>query len=144
HDDWRYAACHLTDVAHLPYPVSVADRRPCRLPVGCRIGRCFRSRATIVNGLLVSIGLISVIESGALLIVTPPYSSSSISAQRLPRRQGKGDAWSAAARPWSMSCPCPWMAIRHALSCPSRIWRRRARSRVPPGSVPTSIPATVG
>ena len=50
----------------------------------------------------------------------PPFSSSSISVQRPP--QSEGDAWSAAARPWSMSCGCPWMAIRRALSCQSAIW----------------------
>ena len=43
-----YAAWHLTDVAHLPYP-SLSHWRCSSpaLPAFCQIGRCFSSRATI-------------------------------------------------------------------------------------------------
>ena len=75
-----YAAWHLTNVAHLPYPVSVALAVLIAGIAGFLSDRALFqfTRNNLVNGLLVSIGLISVIESGALLIATPPYSNSSI------------------------------------------------------------------
>ncbi|MBV9859149.1 MAG: branched-chain amino acid ABC transporter permease [Alphaproteobacteria bacterium] len=64
-----YSAWYLADVVGLPYPVAL-------LPAVAIAGLCglaadqllFRfTRDNLVNGLLVSIGLISIIESGALL-----------------------------------------------------------------------------
>lgn len=67
-----YVTWHLTDVARLPYPVS------CVLAVAVTAGAGFLAdrtmfrftRNSLVNGLLVSIGLVSVIESAALLVFT--------------------------------------------------------------------------
>src|SRR3954462_10219566 len=67
-----YAAWHLTDITRLPYPLAVA----CAVLIAAFAGlvadrALFQfTRNNLVNGLLVSIGLISVIESGALLLYT--------------------------------------------------------------------------
>ncbi len=67
-----YMAWYFTDVAGLPYPVAV----PCAVAVTALAGliadqALFRfTRNNLVNGLLVSIGLIAVMEAGALLIWT--------------------------------------------------------------------------
>jgi branched-chain amino acid transport system permease protein len=67
-----YAAWYLTDVAGLPYPVAlipaVAIAAFCGLVADQLLFRFTRNN--LVNGLLVSIGLISVIESTALLLWT--------------------------------------------------------------------------
>src|SRR5258706_6033842 len=67
-----YAAWHLTDITHLPYPVSVVLAVLIAGFAGFLSDRAlFRfTRNNLVNGLLVSIGLISVMESGALLLFT--------------------------------------------------------------------------
>src|SRR3954451_21651898 len=67
-----YLAWYLVDVAKVPFPVAV-------LPAAIGAALCgfgadrllFRfTRNNLVNGLLVSIGLISVVEAGALLLWT--------------------------------------------------------------------------
>jgi len=67
-----YAAWHLTDVAHLPYPIAVALAMMIAGSAGLLSDRALFqfTRNNLVNGLLVSIGLISVIESGALILYT--------------------------------------------------------------------------
>ena len=67
-----YAAWHLTDITHLPYPVSVVLAVLIAGLAGFLSDRALFqfTRNNLVNGLLVSIGLISVIESGALLLYT--------------------------------------------------------------------------
>jgi branched-chain amino acid transport system permease protein len=67
-----YAAWHLTDVAHLPYPIAVALAMIIAGLAGLLSDRALFqfTRNNLVNGLLVSIGLISVIESGALILYT--------------------------------------------------------------------------
>jgi branched-chain amino acid transport system permease protein len=67
-----YAAWYFTDVAGLPYPLAV----PCAVAVTALAGLIadqglFRfTRNNLVNGLLVSIGMIAVLEASALLIWT--------------------------------------------------------------------------
>ena len=67
-----YAAWYFTDVAGLPYPLAV----PCAVAATALAGlvadqALFRfTRNNLVNGLLVSIGMIAVMESVALLIFT--------------------------------------------------------------------------
>jgi branched-chain amino acid transport system permease protein len=67
-----YMAWYFTDVVGLPYPLAV----PCAVAVTALAGlladqALFRfTRNNLVNGLLVSIGLIAVMEAGALLIWT--------------------------------------------------------------------------
>jgi branched-chain amino acid transport system permease protein len=67
-----YAAWYLTDVVGLPYPVAllpaVAVAAACGLAADQLLFRF--TRDNLVNGLLVSIGLISIIESAALLLWT--------------------------------------------------------------------------
>ena len=67
-----YAAWHLTDITHLPYPVAVVLAVLIAGLAGFLSDRALFqfTRNNLVNGLLVSIGLISVIESGALLLYT--------------------------------------------------------------------------
>jgi branched-chain amino acid transport system permease protein len=67
-----YAAWHLTDITHLPYPISVVLAALIAGLAGFLSDRALFqfTRNNLVNGLLVSIGLISVIESGALLLYT--------------------------------------------------------------------------
>ena len=67
-----YAAWHLTDITHLPYPVSVVLAVLISGLAGFLSDRALFqfTRNNLVNGLLVSIGLISIIESGALLLYT--------------------------------------------------------------------------
>ncbi len=67
-----YAAWHLTDITHLPYPVAVVFAVLIAGLVGLISDRALFqfTRNNLVNGLLVSIGLISVIESGVLLLYT--------------------------------------------------------------------------
>jgi len=67
-----YAAWHLTDVAQLPYPIAVALAMMIAGSAGLLSDRALFqfTRNNLVNGLLVSIGLISVIESGALILYT--------------------------------------------------------------------------
>ena len=67
-----YMAWYLTDGVHLPYPLAV----PCAVAITAFAGliadqTLFRfTRNNLVNGLLVSIGLIAVMEGAALLIWT--------------------------------------------------------------------------
>src|SRR5215470_10606561 len=67
-----YAAWYFTDVVGLPYPLAV----PCAVALTALTGLAadqglFRfTRNNLVNGLLVSIGMIAVMESVALLIFT--------------------------------------------------------------------------
>jgi branched-chain amino acid transport system permease protein len=67
-----YAAWYFTDTAGLPYPLAV----PCAVAVTALAGlvadqALFRfTRNNLVNGLLVSIGMIAVLEAAALLIFT--------------------------------------------------------------------------
>lgn len=67
-----YAAWYLTDVVGLPYPVAllpaVAVAAVCGLAADQLLFRF--TRDNLVNGLLVSIGLISMFESAALLLWT--------------------------------------------------------------------------
>jgi branched-chain amino acid transport system permease protein len=67
-----YATWHLTDITHLPYPLSVALAVAIAGFTGFLTDRgLFQfTRNNLVNGLLVSIGLISVIESAALYLYT--------------------------------------------------------------------------
>jgi branched-chain amino acid transport system permease protein len=67
-----YATWHLTDISHLPYPIAVALAVLIAGFAGLLSDRALFqfTRNNLVNGLLVSIGLISVIESGALLLYT--------------------------------------------------------------------------
>jgi branched-chain amino acid transport system permease protein len=67
-----YATWHLTDITHLPYPVSVALAVFIAGFTGFLTDRgLFQfTRNNLVNGLLVSIGLISVFESAALYLYT--------------------------------------------------------------------------
>ena len=67
-----YAAWHLTDIAHLPYPIAVALAILIAALAGLLSDRALFqfTRNNLVNVLLVSIGLISVIESGALILYT--------------------------------------------------------------------------
>src|SRR5262245_50544736 len=67
-----YATWHLTDIAHLPYPRSVALAVVIAGFTGFVTDRgLFQfTRNNLVNGLLVSIGLISVFESAALYLYT--------------------------------------------------------------------------
>src|SRR5437016_10381861 len=64
-----YAAWHLTDITHLPYPVSVVLAVLISGLAGFLSDRALFqfTRNNLVNGLLVSIGLITVIASAALL-----------------------------------------------------------------------------
>src|SRR5215510_12464887 len=64
-----YAAWHLTDLRHSPYPVAVVCAVLIAAVAGLLADRALFqfTRNNLVNGLLVSIGLISVVESGALL-----------------------------------------------------------------------------
>jgi branched-chain amino acid transport system permease protein len=67
-----YLAWYLVDVVKLPYPVAVfpavAVAAACGLVADQLLFRWTRNN--LVNGLLVSIGLISVVEAGALLLWT--------------------------------------------------------------------------
>jgi branched-chain amino acid transport system permease protein len=67
-----FATWHLTDVAKLPYPVSVVLAILIASAAGYLADQAlFRfTRNNLVNGLLVSIGLISVIESATLYLYT--------------------------------------------------------------------------
>jgi branched-chain amino acid transport system permease protein len=67
-----YATWYLTDVVHLPYPISAALAVAITGVAGLLSDRMMFqfTRNNLVNGLLVSIGLISVIESAALLLYT--------------------------------------------------------------------------
>src|SRR3984893_2423599 len=67
-----YAAWHLTHLLPLPYPIAVALAVLIRGLVGLISDRALFqfTRNNLVNGLLVSIGLISVIESGVPLPYT--------------------------------------------------------------------------
>ena len=67
-----YATWHLTDVAGLPFPVAVGLAVIIAALTGFLADQAlFRfTRNNLVNGLLVSIGLISVIESAALFFYT--------------------------------------------------------------------------
>ncbi len=66
-----YATWYFTDMAMLPFPVAVVLAVALAAVAGLIADQAlFRfTRNNLVNGLLVSIGLISVIESGALLAV---------------------------------------------------------------------------
>jgi branched-chain amino acid transport system permease protein len=67
-----YAVWHLTDITHLPYPIAVVLAVAIAALAGLLADRSLFqfTRNNLVNGLLVSIGLISVIESGAMLLYT--------------------------------------------------------------------------
>lgn len=67
-----FATWHLTDIAKLPYPISVVLAVLIASAAGYLADQAlFRfTRNNLVNGLLVSIGLISVIESAALYLYT--------------------------------------------------------------------------
>src|SRR5580704_11477671 len=67
-----YATWYLTDLAMLPFPVAVVFAVALAAAAGLIADQAlFRfTRNNLVNGLLVSIGLISVMEGGALLIWT--------------------------------------------------------------------------
>ena len=67
-----YAAWYLTDEVGVPYPLAVAGAVVITAVAGLIADRgLFRfTRNNLVNGLLVSIGLIAVMEAGALLIWT--------------------------------------------------------------------------
>ena len=67
-----YATWHLTDITHLPYPVAVVLAVMIAGLAGFLSDRALFqfTRNNLVNGLLVSIGLISIIESGAQLLYT--------------------------------------------------------------------------
>jgi branched-chain amino acid transport system permease protein len=67
-----FAAWQLTDVARLPYPVAVVLAVLIAAAAGYLADQAlFRfTRNNLVNGLLVSIGLISIIESAALYLYT--------------------------------------------------------------------------
>ena len=67
-----YAAWHLTDIAGLPYPFAVVLAVLIAGFAGLVADRALFqfTRNDLVNGLLVSIGLISIVESGALLLYT--------------------------------------------------------------------------
>ena len=67
-----YATWYFTDLAMLPFPVAVVLAVALAAVAGLVADQAlFRfTRNNLVNGLLVSIGLISVMESGALLLFT--------------------------------------------------------------------------
>ena len=67
-----YATWYFTDLAMLPFPVAVVFAVALAAVAGLVADQAmFRfTRNNLVNGLLVSIGLISVMESGALLLFT--------------------------------------------------------------------------
>src|ERR1700676_1577259 len=67
-----YAAWYLHDVVHLPFPLAVVAAIAVAAAAGFVTDRAlFRfTRNNLINGLLVSIGLISIIESAALVLYT--------------------------------------------------------------------------
>jgi branched-chain amino acid transport system permease protein len=67
-----YLAWYLVDVVKLPFPIAVLPAVAVAAACGFAADRVlFRyTRNNLVNGLLVSIGLISVVEAGALLLWT--------------------------------------------------------------------------
>src|SRR6202035_6119050 len=67
-----YATWYVTDLVLLPFPVAVVLAVALAAAAGLIADQAlFRfTRNNLVNGLLVSIGLISVMESGALLLFT--------------------------------------------------------------------------
>jgi branched-chain amino acid transport system permease protein len=67
-----YATWYLTDIGHLPYPIASVLAVAIAGIAGFLADRTMFqfTRNNLVNGLLVSIGLISVIESAALLLYT--------------------------------------------------------------------------